>query len=148
MQGGHVGPLQVVQKDDQWVFLLRENPNEVLKNQMKAVARFGGWQFGNGQLFTDDQFDFGDDVDDHLAVGTEGGHHAVLPVGHGLAVFGQDLAYQFGESLDQGRIGQVALELIELTGKKDTASGGDRFIEFVDQRRLADARTSRDQEQA
>ena len=81
---------------------------------MKSVLRFLRRQVGNGRLFPDDELQLGNEIDDQLSVRPERLCQGAPPLLHFRFALDEDLADQGLEGLCEGRIGDVALVLVEL----------------------------------
>src|SRR5690606_28091212 len=110
-----IGPLQVVEEDHQRMLGLGEHTHKLQQQLVEAVARLGGAELQRRRLRPDDQLDIGDDVDQHLAVAIKGLLKALFPNYESLRAFAEQLADQIVERLNNRRIGDAAVELIELT---------------------------------
>jgi hypothetical protein len=109
-----VQPLQIVEEQRERVLLAREHPEEAPENHLKAGLGVLRRQVRDRRLFPDHELQLGNKVDDELAVGAQRLAQRVPParkLGLALAEKGP---HQAPESLGQGRVGDVALVLIEL----------------------------------
>ena len=91
------------------------------------------------RFLPDHELQFGNEVDDQLAVRAQRFAQRVSPSAKlrlALAEKGPDKA---PKSLGQGGVGDVALVLVELTRREEAARRDKRPLEFVHHRRLADA---------
>ena len=68
VERGGIQPLQIVEEQRKRMLRASERANEAPEHQLKSVLRFLRRQVGNGRLFADDELQFGDEVDDELAV--------------------------------------------------------------------------------
>ena len=66
-EGGRVQPLQIVEEQRERMLRPRERAEEPLERVLKAVPRVLRGEIGRRRLFSDDQFDFRDQVGDQLA---------------------------------------------------------------------------------
>src|SRR5260370_132010 len=88
-----------------------EDPPE---HQLEAVLRLSRRQFWNGRLFSDEDLDLRDEVDDQLPIRTQSLLKRVPPRFHLRFALDEDLTDQTLEGLCQGRVGNLALVLGEL----------------------------------
>src|SRR5580700_5307371 len=129
------------------MFRAREDAKETPEHQMETAPRFLRWQFCYGWLFADDESDFGDQVDDELAIRPQRLQKGMPPmVNLGLAL-DQDLTHQHLECLCQRRVGYVALVLVELACGEKSARWNQYLMQLVHHGGLADAGIARDKHQ-
>src|SRR5437879_259157 len=118
---------------------LREYGTERLKDPVEPVLVFRGTNGRHGRLGADQELNFRDDVDDNLATRTER-REQLLPPGAKVSIlFGEELSDEALECLDQCAVGNVPSELVEFSRNEVAATGCDRLVDFIDERRLADA---------
>ncbi len=63
-----VGPLEIIEEQDQRVLGLGEDADKVLERQVEAILRFGRAKRGDGRLLAEKQLEIGQDIGDHRAV--------------------------------------------------------------------------------
>ena len=80
-----------------------------------------------------------------MEIGRAGGQEFLAPNPHLRFAFGQKLAQQGPEGLQQSGVRKAALNLIEFAGDEVTVLASNRFIDFLDEGGLADARLTGDQ---
>ena len=124
-----------------------EDPDEAPQHLPEAVFRFLRRQVRNRRRLAEDQLQVGDQGDDERRVRLQRRAQRLPPaVELGFALAEQP-ADQALEGLRQGRIGNVALVLIELARGEQAARRHERLVQLVDHRGLADAGIARDQDQ-
>ena len=133
-----VGPLQIVEEEDQGVRGLGEDAEEALEDDVEPVLRLGRPERGHLGLRADQQRHLGDHVGDDAAVRAERRDELGAPRRHPLLLAGEELADELLEGLDERSVGRV-VDLIELSGRERSAPLHDRPLHLVHQRRLADA---------
>src|ERR1700733_1824274 len=72
-------PLQVVEKERQWMFCLSEHADEPPKCQLEPPARVLGREIRRRRLVSDDEFQFRNELDDEPSVGAEGVAERIAP---------------------------------------------------------------------
>lgn len=91
LEGGGVGPLEVIEEDDEGVGLLGKDVDEVEEGVVEAVEVFLGGE-GRHRWGRADEFgEGGEDVDHDLGVGAEGGEELLAPALALGFVFGEEL---------------------------------------------------------
>ncbi len=93
----------------------------------------------NGRLFSDDELDLRDEADDKLAVRADRLRQGITPPVHLGFALNEDLTDEGLEGLCQGRVRDVALVLVELAGREETARRNQRLVQLVHDRGFADA---------
>ena len=109
-----VQPLQVVEEERQRMFRCCEYADEATEHELKAPLRLLRLKLGDRRLIADDEVQFGDEVGHEPAVRAQRLQKGLTPIrqlGDALAEQGSHKALK---SLCQGRIGNVALQLVEL----------------------------------
>lgn len=135
-----VRPLDVVEKEHQWMVRRAEHLHERLKDGDKPDVGFHAIDVGDCWLRTQEPLHIGYHIDDQLTVGTEGLGESLAPGRQRSLVLGEQLAQQSLERFDDGAVGNWILCQIVLAVQKETALSGNRPVQLVDQRRLADTR--------
>ena len=87
-----------------------------------------------------------DDVDDDLAVGSERFQESLLPDSEFFLRTHEQLFEQPLKRIPHSRVGNVPLELVEFAGDEEPVFFHQGFMDFVDQRGLADAGIAGDHE--
>src|SRR5580658_1082086 len=124
-----------------------ESAEETSEYQLGPAPRFLRWQFCHRGLFADDELDFGNEVDDQLAVRSQRLQKRDAPMGHLGFAFDQDLPHQHLESLSEGRVGYVALSLVKLARGEEPARLDQHLVQLVDNGGFADAGVTRNKHQ-
>ena len=147
IEGAGIEPLQIVQEQRQRMVRLGEDAEEAPEDQLEPALRLLRRQFWNRRLFADDELQFGNEVNHELAVRAESRQQGVAP-GRQLAIaLRQKSPDQALKSLCECRIWDVALELVELAGREQTARRHQHLVQLTDDGRLADAGIAGDQNQ-
>ena len=139
VERGGIQPLQIIEEQRERMLGRGERAKEAPKHQLKSVLRFLRRQVGNGRLFPDDELQFGNEVDHQLSVRAERLCQGAPPLLHFRFALDEDLADQGLEGLCKGRIGDVALVLIELACREKPARRHKHLVQLVDHRGFADA---------
>jgi hypothetical protein len=134
-----IQPLQIIEEQCERVLLASERSEEAPENHLEAVVRILRREVGNGLLFTDNEFDLGDKVDDELAVRAYRVPQRSPPLLHLRFVLCEDLTDEGLEGLRQGRVRDVAFVLVELAGREQATPRDQRPMKLVDHGRFADA---------
>ena len=99
------------------------------------------------RLLADDELQFGDEVDHEPRIRLQRLQKRVAP-GRQLGVaLAEKRPHQALKRLRQGRIGNVALVLVELAGGEQPARRHEHLVQLIDDRGLADAGIAGDQHQ-
>ena len=134
-----IQPLQIVEEQRERMFLAREHAEEAPENHLKAILGVLRRQVRDRRLWSDHELELGNEVDDELAVRAQRLAQGVPPpakLGLALAEKGP---HEAAEGLGQGGVRDVALVLVELARREQAARRDERLVEFVHQRRFADA---------
>jgi hypothetical protein len=142
-EAGRIDPLHVVEEQEQRMFGGRAHADEFAENRLEPVARFGGAQADHRRLRADHPFQFGDQVDQHLAVASDRVEDGAAPIGDLGFALGQDLPDHVAERLRQRGERNVALVLVVLAGDEQRAARHDFLHQFVHQHRFANAGITR-----
>src|ERR1700722_5837973 len=134
-----VQPLQIVEEQSERVFLARKYPNKAPENHLKAVLGVLRRQVRDRRLFPDHELQFGNEVDDQLTVRAQRLAQEVPPPPELRLALAKKRPDKAPEGLGQGGVRDIALVLIELARREQTALRDQRLVEFVHQRRFADA---------
>src|SRR3984957_13998507 len=117
----------------------REHPEEAAENHLKAVFGVLRRQVRDRRLRSDNELELTNEADDELAVWAQRLAQGIPPPAKLRLAFTEKRPHQAPESLCQGGVGDVAIVLVELTGREQAARWDERLVEFVHQRGLADA---------
>ena len=96
-------------------------------------------QVRDRRLRSDNELQFGNEVDDELAVGAERLAQRVPPTAKLGFALAEKRPHEAAEGLGQGGVRDVALVLVELARREQPARRDERLMEFVHERGLADA---------
>src|ERR1700730_1142484 len=113
-----VEPLQIVEEQRKRVFLPREFRDEAPEHHLEAFLSLLWREVRNGRLFSDDELELGDEINDKRAVWTQRLLKAVPPSAKLRLTLPQYRADEALEGLRQGRIRNVALRLVEFAGRE------------------------------
>jgi hypothetical protein len=142
-----VEPLQIVEEQRQRMVGPREHTDEPPKHQLETPLCLPRWKLRDRRLLSDEELQFGDDIDHQPSVRAQRLAECIAPAGQlGLAL-AEQRADQALKRLRQGGIGDVALVLVELARGEEPARRHQRLVQLVDDGRLADAGIARDQHQ-
>ncbi|MCY1544495.1 hypothetical protein D9M68_803860 [compost metagenome] len=108
--------MKIVKKQRQGMFLLGENSNEAPEHQQEAMLCLLRLQLRDCWLLADDEPQLGDQVGHQPRIRIQRLQQLHAPVRQLRVTLAQQHAHQALEGLHQGRIRDVALVLIELTG--------------------------------
>src|SRR6185295_17754290 len=101
-------------------------------------------KFRNARLRADDQLELRHDVHDQLCVGFERLANPLAPPRDLFLAFRQQLLHEIAQCAYERTERDVLLELLELARHEVPAPAGDRLIDLLHERRLADAGLPRD----
>src|SRR5580698_3705543 len=124
-----------------------EGTEETSEHQLKTTPRFLRRQFCHGQLFPDDEFEFGYEVDHQLAIRAHRLEEGVLPFDHLRFALHQNLTHQHLECLSEGRVRYVALVLVKLPCSEKPPRRNQHLVQLIHHGGFADSRVSRNQHQ-
>ena len=127
-----VEPLQVVEEERQRMVRSREHADEPPKHQLETSSRVLGSELRNRWLVSDDQLELRDEVDHEPPIRAQRLDQRVAPttqLGVALAEKAPDEALK---GLGERRIGDVALVLIELPRREQSARRHEHFVQLVD----------------
>src|SRR5258705_9221270 len=132
-----VEPLQVVEEQRQRMFRPCKYADKSSEYQLEAALRLLRWKLRDRRLFSNDELQFGNKIDDELTVRIQRVPKGVTPgseVGLALGEKGPDEALK---GLRERGIGDVPLVLIELAGCEQAARPNERLVQFIDDGGLA-----------
>src|SRR5258708_2446823 len=119
----------------------------LLMHQLQAALRLLRWKLRDRRLFSNDELQFGNKIDDELTVRIQRVPKGVTPgseVGLALGEKGPDEALK---GLRERGIGDVPLVLIELARGEQAARRNEPLMQLIDDGGLANTRISGDQHQ-
>src|ERR1700730_16277400 len=129
-----IKPLQIIEEQRERMLPAREHPEEAPEDHLEAILRLLRRQIRHWRLFSDPDFQLGNEVDDELAVRAQRLAERVPPLAKlGLAM-GEQRADEALECLAQSRARDVALVLIELSGGEQPTRRYERFMQLVHHR--------------
>jgi len=114
-QARRVDPLQVVEKQNQRVLAGGEHFQEARQDPVESILRLRRRQVGHRGLRAENVRDIGEDVDHELAVDVDRTLELISPSGNPLLALREDLPNELPQGFDEGRIGDIALERVELS---------------------------------
>jgi len=121
------------------MLLTREHPEEATEHHLEAVLRVLRRQVRDRRLFPNHELQFGDEVDDELAIRTQRLAQGIPPPAKlGLAL-AQERADKALEGLAQGGVWDVALILIEFAGREQAPRRDECLVQLIHYRGFADA---------
>jgi hypothetical protein len=113
--------LQIVEKQRKRVLLPHEYAEEAPENRLEAALGIVWRQVRDRRLLPNDEGKLGNQVCDQLAVRTQRLLENVAPPSKRYLALAQKRAHEALESLGQGGVRDVALILVELTGREQAA---------------------------
>src|ERR1700688_1590981 len=116
-----------------------EYADEPPKHQLEAPLRLLWRELRNGGLFSDDELQFWDEVDDELTVRAQRLAQGIPPLAKLRLSLAQKRADKALEGLDKGGVRDVALVLVELAGREEATRRYEHPVQLVHYRGLADA---------
>ena len=137
-QGRSVQPLQIVQEQRERMLWLGENAEEPSENHLESIPRLLRRKIWGRGLLPDDGGELGNQSDHELAVRAER-LEQLPPTAELRFVPAKDAADETLKRLSQGRVRNVALELIEFSSGEQASRQDQQFVQLVDDRGLADA---------
>ncbi len=129
------------------MFRSSEYSDESPEHELKATLCLLRRKLRDRRLFTNDELQFGDEVDHEPSVRAQRFHKGVAPTTQIGVTLAEKRSHQAPKSLDQRRIGDVSFELIELAGGEKPTLRHQRLVQLVDDGGLADAGIAGDQHQ-
>ena len=147
LEGRRVDPLQVIEEERERVVLRGDGAEEAPEHHLESVLRLFRGELRHRRLFADDELDLRNDVRNELPMRPERASDGVAPLLELGVALAQDRPDDTPQGLREGRVRDVTLVLVELAAREQAARNGQRLVELVHQRRLADARSSRNEKQ-
>ena len=142
-----VEPLKIVEEERQRMFRPREHADEPPKHELETSLRVLWRKLRDGRLVTDDELQLGNEIDHEPAVRAQRLQKGVAPTAQLVVALPEERPNEALKSLRQRRIRDVALVLVELARREKPARRNEHLVQFIDDRRFADAGISRDQHQ-
>jgi hypothetical protein len=142
-----IKPLQIIEEQRERVLLPSEYAEKPPEYHLEAVLRVLRRQVRNGWLYSDHKLQRGNEVDDKLTVGAQRLSQGVPPPAKLPLALAQKRAHKALEGLGQGGVGDVALILVELAGRKETTRRDEHLMQLVHHRGLADTGIARHEHQ-
>src|SRR5882762_8295559 len=113
------------------MLLARERSEEAPKHNLEPVLRVLRRQVRDRWLFSNHEFQLGNEVDDELSIWAQRLAQGVSPAAKlGLAL-AEERADKALEGLAQRRVRDVALVLVELAGREQATRRHQRFVQLV-----------------
>src|ERR1700685_2653432 len=138
VEGRRIQPLQIVEEQNERMLRPREHSQEAPENHLKAVLGLLRRQVRDRRLCSDNELQIRDKHDDQLAVRTQRLLENVPPPAERCLALAQKRADEALESLGQGGVWDVALVLVALTGREESARRDEDLVELVHDRGFAD----------
>src|SRR5882757_2699227 len=121
VEGCCIQPLQIIEEQHERVLRSGERAEKPPNDQLEAVLRISRREVRNGRLFSDDELQLGNEVDNELTVWAQRLAQAIPPAAKlGLAL-AHDRANESLKSLCESCVRDVAFVLVEFTGRKQGA---------------------------
>ena len=134
LERGVVEPLQIIEEQRERMLRPREDLEYALENEQEALL---GLVRGRGlrglRLTTDEQLEIGNELHHLLAVGLDGGEQRSPPASDIGITAPKNLAHQALECVRERRKRDIAFELIEFTGGKESSRRDEDAMNFVDE---------------
>src|SRR3954462_2584735 len=142
-----IEPLQIVEEQRKRVLRPREYGDESPEYQLESALRIQWRKDRNRRLFSDDEFQFRDKIDDKPRVWPQRLAKGLAPDAQLLFLLAEKRADKAAEGLRERGIRDVAFVLVELTRGKKAAGRYEHLVQLIDDRGLADTGISGDQHQ-
>ncbi len=123
-----VGPLQIVDEEDQRVFGIGEHADKAAEDEPQAMLHLGRAELGHRRLLADDQLDGRNDVDDELPAGAKRSLQLAAARLDARFALAQDALDELAECQGQRRVWHVAALLVELAGNEVASARDDRLM--------------------
>src|SRR5690554_949081 len=147
VQGGEVGPVQIIQKQHQWALGRGKDAQHLDENTRKSVLFFGRGKGRGIGLITDDQLQLGDQAQQNTGVTADTVQQLFTPACNANFRLGEELAYQALQGLENGEVGTIASELIKLAAAEATSLLVNVLAQLMHQTGFAHACIAGDQDQ-
>src|ERR1700754_3428583 len=123
-----VQPLQIVEEQRERVLLASKHPEEAPEDHLEAILRLLRRQIRHWRVFSDDDFQIGNEVDHELAICTQRLAERSPPPAKLALTLGEQRADKGLECLAQSRVRNVALVLVELAGREQATRRHGRLL--------------------
>src|SRR6266478_5044478 len=133
-----IQPLQIIEEQRERVLWPGERAEEAPENHLEAILRISRRQVWNGRLLPDDELHLRNEADDQLTVWPDRLRQGTTPLVHLGFALDEDLTDQGQQGLCQGRVRDVALELVELARREKPARRNKDLVQFVHNGGFAD----------
>ena len=133
-----VEPLQIVEEQGERMFGPGEDADESPEHELKTPLRVLWREIRNGRRFSNDELQFGDDVDHEACGRAERLAKGLAPTAQLSLALAQKRSDQALKGLRQGRIRDVALVLVELARREKAARRNKHLVHLVDDGGLPD----------
>src|SRR5450631_3913956 len=110
----------------------RENTEEASEHQKETMLRILGRQILDRRLLADHQLQFGNEVHDELPILTQRLPQGLAPAAELRLTLDQQRTDKALKGLAQGGVWDIALVLVELPGREETARRNECLVQFVD----------------
>jgi len=140
-----VGPLEVIEEQDEWMLGARDDGEDTLQEQLETVLGFFDRDVGHRWLRSDQQLELRHETHEEAPVRSERLLQCGAPSSDLDLTLTQDVTDEVLQCLRDRRIGDVALVGVEFASREQSPSGRELALELVDERRLTDARVAGDQ---
>src|SRR5258708_941386 len=124
-----------------------EHAQEPQECYLKTVLRLLRWQLRDRQLFSEHELQLRNEVHEELTVRTECLAQGIPPPAKLRLALAQKRADKALEGLNQGGVRDVALVLVELSGREHATRPYEHPVQLVPHRGLADAGIARHEHQ-
>ena len=118
-----VEPLQVIEKQYKRVLGLCEHSECPAKDHLEPIMRILRGQFRRWRLLPDNDFHFGDKVDDEFAIRPKRFDQCIAPSTYFHIALRQNLPHEFLQRLSQRGVWNIALVLVKFAGRKSPRGG-------------------------
>src|SRR6516164_10354578 len=127
-----VEPLQVVEEERQWMVRSGKCANEAPTYELKTALCLLWRQLRNRRLVSDDQLEFGNEVDHEPPVRSQRLQKRVAPARQLGVALAEERPDEALKSLHQCRVRDIALVLVELARCEQPARLHQYLVQFID----------------
>src|SRR5580658_914553 len=124
-----------------------EYANKAPQNELETALRLLRLKLRDRRLVSDDELQFGDEVGHEPCIQLERLQKRAAPDRQFGVALAEKRPYQALKCLHQGRVGNVALVLIELARGEESSRWSNRQVQLIDDRGFSNAGISRDENQ-
>src|SRR5262245_6399682 len=124
LQAGEVCPLKIIEKNRQRVAALCKGADEPAKGCIEAGLGFRHWKWHDRKLRTQNQLNLGDELGHNATVRTERIVQSPFPLFELRLAPAQDLLHEPPQGVNDCRIRDIPLMLLELAGNEKTMLAG------------------------